>query len=448
MQEVALDGPVLAVLIGLTLLSALIFGIVPALHGTGGSVDESLRSMGRGFTGSLAVRRLRRVLVGSQFAIATPLLIVAALLLTSLSELRRVDLGFDTHSMLTGSVQLPPAQYQTPGSVTAFWTELKTRIEALPGVTGVTFADGLPPEGVGNFNNFDLEDFPTPSQQSQPVTPWVAVTPEYFRVFGLLLLEGRLLNERDVPTGQLESVVVDRAWARRFFPNGSAVGKRFKEGGCSTCPWTSVVGVVSDVKYAGLDAPDEGSVYTPLSPEAHFRNLVLRTDANTPTTLGSVRGVLRELDPTLPFSNVATMDELVEQSLAGTESLSILLGGFAAVALALSVVGIYGVMAYYVEQHAKDITIRVALGGSSAAVLRLIVAEGMKVVSSGVGIGLLSAFAFTRLIGNLFFGVAATDAFTFVGIALLMLVVALAACFVPAQRAVAVSPADVLRRDT
>ena len=295
-HEIALDGPVFWLLVGLTAASALLFGVVPAVYGTGGPVDESLRSIGRSSTGSVSVRRLRQILVGSQFAIATPLLVVAGLLLVSLKQLGRVDLGFDTHNVLSGSISLPATQYDTAGRVIAFWDQLQRRLEALPGVSRIAFADSRPPNGAGNFNNFDLEDFPTAAGQSQPVTPWVSVSPDYFRLLGLSLLDGRLLEERDGAAANLESVVVDRAWARRFFPNQSAVGKRFHEGGCTTCPWTTVVGVVSEVKYAGLDKPDDGTVYTAM-PAAGFvvagpRPIRSRSDATSTRSrsrLASVR---------------------------------------------------------------------------------------------------------------------------------------------------------------
>ena len=167
------------------------------MHGTGGPVDESLRTSGRSSTGNRGVRRLRRLLVGSQFAIATPLLVVAGLLLVSLNELRRVDVGFDTHNLLTGAMLLPAAQYREPGPVAAFWDELRRRIAALPGVTRVAFADGRPPDDVGNINNFNLGRGADSAGQSEPVAPWVAVSPEYFGVLGLERLEGRLLNDRD-----------------------------------------------------------------------------------------------------------------------------------------------------------------------------------------------------------------------------------------------------------
>ena len=190
-----------------------------------------------------------------------------------------VDLGFDTHNVASGSITLPAPQYGETGQARAFWTEVRRRVEAIPGVSAVAFADGRPPNDVGNFNNFDLEDLPARPGQSQPVTPWVAVTPEYFRLLGLSLLEGRLLEERDGLGEDLEAVVVDRAWAKRFFPNQRAIGKRFRSGGCTTCPWTAVVGVVTEVKYAGLGKPDEGSVYTALPPDERERLFAKRRQA-------------------------------------------------------------------------------------------------------------------------------------------------------------------------
>jgi len=456
MQESTIDGPVLWLLAALTVVSVLLFGLIPALHGSGGSVDESLRSMGRSSTGSVAVRRLRRALVGIQFAIATPLLIVAGLLLASLNQLGRVDLGFDTRNLLGGSITLPAAQYAEPGQIVTFWNELERRVRALPGVTGVAFSDGRPPNDVNNFNNFDLEQSPTPPGQTQPVTPWVTVTPEYFRLLGLELLEGRLLDERDGGTRNTLEVVVDRAWARRFFANDSAVGQRLREGGCTSCPWTTVVGVVSEVKYAGLDKPNEGSVYAPMPGRAtapsqdtitRFRYLMLRTSVTPHTVVPAIQRIVHELDPSLPFSNVATIDDLVERSLQRPRSFSVLVGSFAIVALMLSIVGVYGVMAYYVQQHSKDISIRMALGGSAGDVLRLIVGQGMSVVAGGVVVGVLVALSLTGLMSRLLFGVGAADGMTFVAVSGLLLAVALIACAVPARRAIRLQPAVVLRND-
>ena len=454
--EIALDGLVLWVLVALTVSAGLLFGLVPALHGSGGTLDVSLRSASRSSTGSVSVRRLRRALVGTQFAIATPLLVVAGLLLVSLNKLGGVEIGFDTRNLLSGSISLPSAQYEDPGRVLTFWDELQRRVEALPGVSAVAFSDGRPPDDVGNFNNFELEEKPTPPGESQPVAPWVWVTPDYFRLLGLPLIHGRLFDDRDGRGPSVDAVIVDRAWARRFFPSENVVGKRFKEGGCTTCPWTTVVGVVSDVKYAGLDRSDDGAVYWPMTARgvlpadgapARTRYIILRTTIDAARVLPSVRQIVRELDPGLPFSEVATIDEMVTQSLSQPRSLSLLVVSFAMVALLLSAIGIYGVMAYYVQQHSKDISIRLALGGRPGDVLRLVVGQGMRVVSAGIAIGLLSALALTRLVSNLLFGVKPIDPLTFIGVGSVLLIVALAACMVPASRAIAVEPAMVLRND-
>jgi putative ABC transport system permease protein len=445
-HEIALDGAAVWLLAGLTLASLVLFGLVPALHGAGGRVGDTLRSSGRGWTGSVAVRRLRRMLVGGQFAVTTPLLVVAVLLLVSLNGLRRVDVGFDTRDVVAGSIRLPAAQYADPSRTNAFWDELGRRIAAVPGVEAVAFADGTPPNNVDYYNNFDLEDFPARGGRPQPVTPWVSVTPDYFRVLGLKLQEGRLLEERDAQTENLLSVVVDRAWARRFFPNGTALGKRFHEGGCTTCPWTTVVGVVSTVKYAGLDTPDPGTVYAPLSGE-QLRQILLRTKTDPATVLPAVRDRLRELEPAAPLSNVATIDELVDQSLGQPRSLAILVGAFALTALALAVFGIYGVMAYFVQQQSKDVSIRMALGSTVLGVLRLLVGNGMKLVALGVAAGLLVSVALARLTSSLLFEVRPADPFVLTGVSVLLLTVALAACLVPAVRGTRVPPADLLRNE-
>ena len=448
-QEIRFDAPMIWLIAGLAISSALIFGLVPALHATGSSGDASLRS-GRTVAGGAGVRRLRRSLVAAQFAIATPLLIIAALLLTSLDRLRQVDLGFETARLLTGSIRLPGALYRDEARVNAFWVELQRRAEALPGVAAVAFADGLPPNTAGQHNNFDLEQYPAGPGQSQPVTPWLAVAPEYVRTLGLTLIEGRLLDERDPLLNReaqnLMAVMVDRAWARRFFPNESAVGKRMRSGGCSTCPWITVVGVVSDVKYDGIAQPNNGTVYTPLT-ASPARFLLVRTQGDPLTIAASLQQVVREIEPAAPLSSVATMSALVDQSLARPQSLSLLVTSFAAVALLLSVIGIYGVMGYYVQQHLKEISIRMALGGSQSDVARLVLGQGMTVVGIGIAVGIAIALGATRLMASLLFNVGAADPSAYLSAGFLLFAVAVLACAVPAFRAMRLQPATVLRNE-
>ena len=448
-QEIRFDVPMMWLMAALAMSSALIFGLVPALHATGGSVDAALRS-GRTVAGGAGVRRLRRGLVAAQFAIATPLLIIAALLLTSLDRLRQVDVGVDASSVLTGSIRLPGAQYTDNDRVRAFWDELQRRVEALPGVAAVAFSDGLPPSTAGQHNNFDLEQYPAGPGQSQHVTPWVAVSPGFTRTLGLELLEGRLLDERDaqqqLDQQALRSVMVDSAWARRFFPGESAIGKRFRSGGCTTCPWTVVVGIVSDVKYDGISQPTAGTVYTAIMPSP-ARYLSVKTQGDPLSLAPVVQQTVREIEPAAPMSNVATLTSLMEQSLARPQSLSLLVTSFAAVALLLSVIGIYGVMGYYVQQHLKEISIRVALGGSQRDVAKLIIGQGMTVVAAGTAIGIGLAFAATRLMSSLLFNVGASDPVAYATAGSLLLAVAALACAAPAYRAMRLQPAVVLRNE-
>jgi putative ABC transport system permease protein len=263
---------------------------------------------------------------------------------------------------------------------------------------------------------------------------------------GQHLIEGRLLNRQDADQQNLLAVIVDRAWARRFFPNESALGKRLKAGGCTECPWTTVVGVVSDVKFDGLDQPTQGTVYFPLA-DQQSRYLVVRTKGDPSRELATIGRIVRELDPSVPLSQTATAQQLIDQSLERPQALSLLIASFAAVALLLATVGIYGVMGYYVQQHMKEISIRIALGGSRADVGRLVVGQGMIVVIVGVVVGTSLAFAATRLMASLLFNVGAADMTTFTAVSALMTVVALLACALPAWRAMRVEPAVVLRND-
>lgn len=448
-QEIRFDAPMLWLIAALALSSLMIFGLVPALNATGGSVDAALRSS-RTIAGGGGVRRLRRGLVAAQFAIATPLLIVAALLLTSLDRLRQVDVGVNAEQVLTGSIRLPAAQYSGNDRVAAFWDQLQRRIGALPGVAAVAFSDGIPPNSAGQHNNFDLEQYPTGPGQSQPVTPWLAISPGYVPALGLKLLEGRLLDERDaqlqLEQQALRSVMVDSAWARRFFPNESAIGKRFRSGGCTDCPWTVVVGVVSDVKYDGIAQPNAGTVYTAMLPSP-ARLLVVRTHGEPLSVAPALQQVIRDVEPAAPLSNVATLTSLFEQSLGRPQSLSVLVSTFAAVALLLSVIGIYGVMGYYVQQHLKEISIRMALGGSQADVIKLVIGQGMTVVVAGTVAGLAIALASTRLMQSLLFNVQANDPLSYVVAGVVLLAVAALACAVPAFRAMRLQPAVVLRNE-
>jgi len=374
--------------------------------------------------------------------LATPLLVAGALLLVSLDQLSRVPVGIDTTHLLTASVSLPRTSYARDTDRAAFWKRAIERLSALPGVQSVALSDSRPPSESGQQNNFDLEDRPTPAGQNQPVCPWVGVSPGFFASAGIALERGRLLDERSL---QEDVVVVDKAWATRFFPGQDAVGRRFRNGGCTTCPWTTVVGVVGDVRWTGLDATtQDGTVYYPFVdlPRAYVH---VRTAGDPLASVRSVRQALKELDPGLALADVATGGELMADALATPRYLGALIAMFSGTALVLSLVGIYGVMAWFVQTHTRDIGIRLAIGGDPAQVRRLVVFQGLRLVVIGITGGVAAALLSSRLLSNVLFGVSPTDPRVLVGVPAALLAVAIVACLIPAQRAAGLDPAEVLR---
>lgn len=443
--EVGLSGRVLLFHAALTLGGVLLIGLVPALHGIRAGAQRVVHMHGLRTTTGSGAARLRAGLVVAQFALAVPLLIGAGLLVGSLSKLHRVDPGFDSTGLLTAGVLLPETAYGDEAAIMPFWDVTLERLRALPGVRVVALADARPPNEVPNVNNFDLEDKPTPPGASQPAVPWLAVSPAYFELMGVPVVEGRGFDDRDRSADE-EVVVVDQAWARRFFPEGRVVGRRLVSGGCTSCPPTTVVGVVGDIRYTGLDHPGEGTVYYPGPGNGpRFAYIYLRTDGDPMSIVPMVRDVVRSVDPALPIQDVATVDQLMAESLAPSRALALVVAAFAGVALMLAVLGVYGVMSYFVQQHAKDISIRMALGGAPAAVAGLVVGRGAWLVGVGVGVGLMGAFGLTRFLSSVLFEVTATDGATFLLGALAMAGVALAACLVPAWRAAGIDPLRALR---
>jgi predicted permease len=309
-------------------------------------------------------------------------------------------------------------------------------------VQSAALSDSRPPSESGQTNNFDLEDRPTPAGENQPVCPWVGVSPGFFKATGLTLERGRLLDEQSLRD---DVVVVDRAWARRFFPGREVVGRRFREGGCTSCNWTTVVGVVGDVRWTGLDATQaDGTVYFPMV-DAPSAFVVVRTAGDPSAAAAAVRQVVRELDPGLAVADVATGDDLMAGALATPRYLTVLIGLFAGTALILSVVGIYGVMAFFVQQHTREIGIRLAIGGDPSRVRRMVVVHGLRLVAAGVLAGVAGAFVASRLMSTVLFGVSPTDVRALLGVPAALLAVAIVTCLVPARRAAALDPAEVLR---
>ncbi|MGH7507596.1 MAG: FtsX-like permease family protein, partial [Longimicrobiales bacterium] len=389
----------------------------------------------------------------SQFAIAVPLLAGAALLLNSFVRLQRVDPGFDGDHVLTVGIARTGAS-EEPAEAAAFWQQLLERAGALPGVVAAGLNNGRPPREAADINNFDPVDRPTPGGESEPTAVWLVASPGYFDALRIGLVAGRMFAERDRPDLGTTSALVDRTWADHVYPGEDPIGKRLYEGGCKSadCSIVNVVGVVDDVRYLGLDDSQNGAavgtVYVPQSQWlASSTYLYVRTSGEPLQALGSIRDIVHDLDPDIAVTDVATADDLVEDALAAPRNLAGVVVAFAAIAFMLAMIGIYGVMSYFVHEHRKDIGIRLALGGRPAEVLGLVLGRGMRPVLFGTAIGFAIAVAITRFITRLLFGVSPHDPATLAAVALAMLGTAVGACWLPARRAARLDPAQVLRHD-
>jgi putative ABC transport system permease protein len=454
--EIALDGQVLGFAALLTGVSLLVFGVVPALQlfGARSGIAVTLAAARRTATAAFAAHNARRMLVASQFAIAVPLVAGAALLSNSFLRLQRVDPGFDGEHVLTAGIARRPASGVEPAAERAFWDRLLERVEALPGVVAAGLSDSRPPRGANNINNFDPLDRPTPSGKTEPTAVWLVVSPGYFEALRIGLVSGRMFDERDNLDLPTTSALVDRTWADNVYPGESPVGRQFYEGGCRSaeCRIVNVIGVVENVRYLGLDDSQRGAsvgtVYVPQSQWlAASSNLFVRASGDPLVLLDAIRDIVQELDPEILLTDVATARELVDDALAAPRNLAAVVAVFAGVALVLAMIGIYGVMSYFVNEHRKAIGIRLALGGGPGEVLRYVLGRGMKPVLAGTALGFAIAFGVTRFMSRLLFVVSPNDPATLALVALAMLSAAAAACWLPARQAARLDPVKTLRND-
>ena len=427
-----------------SVITGIIFGLVPALQASRVDLNEVLKSGGRtGLTS--AGGRLRGALVITEVALALVLLVGAGLLIQTISNLRGQYSLLEPENLLTARTVLQ-GKYQEPAKRWVFYDDVLGRIKNLPGVVSAGYTTSVPLQWPGGSNGFII-DGPPPPPNIAANALHRQVSPGYFETIGIPLREGRYLDDRDDQNGQ-RVMLVNETMAAKYWPQESAVGKRLKFG--DDAPWITIVGVVADVRQMGMDQPVKQEMYLPFKQVEGFhffkpRDLVIRTAGDPMQLVAAMRREVHAVDPNQPVSNIATMDELLDQSTQRRRVGMTLLVSFAALSLLLAVIGIYAVLAFFVTQHRPEIGVRVALGAQRRDILGLVFKKGMTLALAGVAIGLAGAVAITRLMASLLFGVKPVDTLTFAAVSICLLAVALIACYIPARRATRVDPLIALR---
>jgi putative ABC transport system permease protein len=447
LREVSLDPTVLAFTFGVALLTGVIFGLAPALQAAKTDFNDALKEGGRSGTEGLRHNRLRATLVITEVALSLVLLVGAGLLLQSFWRLLKVDPGFRPERVLAADVLVRTKQFPEPAQRAAFFQQVLQRVGAVPGVEAVGGVNPLPLGGNFESYSFGIEGQTYPRGE-EPAADYRIITPDYFRAMTVPVRQGRAFTERDTDKAP-PVIIVNETFARRFFAGADPVGKRLTLGtgeDNDNAP-REIVGVVGDVRHAGLDAETTPEMYVPYLQTPPVRlTLVTRTTAADPTSIAaSVRGAIREVNAEQPVYNVRPMTQLLAESVARRRFNMMLLGTFAGLALTLAALGIYGVMAYSVTRRTHELGIRLALGAQRSDILKLVVGQGMLLVGAGAVLGIVAALLVTRLMVSLLFGISALDPLTYIGVALVLALVALVACLIPARRATKVDPMVALR---
>jgi len=444
MSDVSLDGRALAFTAAVTLVTGLIFGLVPALQASKPNLTETIKDAGgRGSTEGGRRQFVRGSLVVLEMASALLLLVGAGLLIKSFWRLQRIDPGFNPNNALTASVTLPSRKYPEENQQSAFFQQLLEKVRALPGVQAAG-ASNVVPLGGDYVLGFVIEGRPPLPPGAGQSTNYYSVSADYFKAMGIPLLRGRVFTEQDT-RNSTRVAVISESMAKRVFPNEDPIGKRIHVTNGPTV-FREIVGIVGDVKHYGLDQDTTLQTYEPYTQQPFsFMTLVVRT-AGDPTNLTSaIRNQVLSIDKEQPVSGVRTLEQRVSTSIAQQRFSMLLLGVFAAVAMVLAAVGIYGVLSYAAAQRTHEIGIRMALGARAGNVLKMVIGQGMKLALAGVALGSGAALALTQLMKRLLFGVTAADPMTYVVIALSLTLVALFACWIPARRAAKVDPMVALR---
>ena len=441
--EIGLDWRVVCFTLGVSLLTGILSGLAPALRFARPSLDPDLREGRGGEAEGWRRNRVRALLVVSEVALSLVLLVGAGLMLRSFQRLRGVDPGLKSDNVLTVRLSLPEARFADGARKAAFFERLLEQARALAGVRAAGVVYTLPLSGSNRSNSFRIPGKPA-APGGDPDASFRSISPDYLKVMGIPLLRGRVFNEQDGASAP-PVALINETFARRFFPGVDPVG-RFVETDEEKTQRREIVGVVGDVRFDGLDSKMGPEYYVPYpqGPEASV-TLVVRTASDPASLAPALREQVRALDPGLPLYDLRPMEDYLVGSVAPRRFNALLLGSFAAVALALAASGLYGVLAYSVVRRTREIGIRVALGAGPGDVLKLVVAQGMFLVLVGLVLGLAGALILTRFLSSLLFGVGAADPLTFAGVSALLAAVALLACLLPARRAAKVDPVTALR---
>jgi putative ABC transport system permease protein len=446
-KEITVDARVLGFTAAIAMLTGIIFGIVPALKASFPDVNEALKESGRSATGSVGHRRMRSLLVASEIALSLMLLVGAGLLLKSFHRLQAVNPGFNPQNMLIVRVSLRGPRYQEDAPIITFFDQLVERVKASPDVQSVATRSYVPvgPNEDYAYLSFMVEG-QAPDPASRPIAYYNAVSPDLFHTMEIPVLKGRPFDSHDVMKAQ-HVIIINETLARRYFPGTDPIGKRMtlNDENPKEEDWATIVGVVQDTRQRELSGEPAAEMYLPFAQSPH-RSMALMIRTTSPeSVVNVVRRDVQSLDPNLPIYGIQTMKNVMSESIAAARFRTLLLAVFAALAFVLAIAGIYGVMSYAVTQRTQEIGIRMALGARSLDVLKLIIRNGMLLAAIGATIGLAGAFALTRLMTSLLFGVSPTDVFTFSLVTTVLLLVALSACYIPARRAAKVDPLVALR---
>jgi putative ABC transport system permease protein len=453
-REIAVDGRVLLFTLGVAILTGVLFGLAPAMHARASVMFSSLKEGGQRATAGAGRQLLRRALVIAEVALAATLVIVGGLLIRSFWLLQQVDPGFDARNVLTFQIALPDARYPEEPQVVSFYQRLVDRLRVLPGVESAAAAWGLPPKRQLLANDTEFEGVPEPPNGPvHNVDYWQFVTHDYLKTLKIPIVKGRGFLPSDA-AGTPGVVLVNETTAKHFWPGQDPLGRRL---GASAPPdvqppWLTVVGVVKDVKQAGLEAETGTEVYflqsqmpETLGGASDDMYLLVRTAGDPLALVDDVRREVRALDPGLPLADVRSLERVVFESVAQPRFITAMALLFAFVALALAAVGTYGVLSYSVEQRTQEIGVRMALGAQGSQVLGMVLAQGAGLVMVGLVLGVVLALALRRLLAGMLFGVAATDPTIFASVVVVLAAVSLIACYLPARRATRIDPLVALR---